>query len=305
MPVPPTLTFDDGAGTILDLNSAEYFYTDFGNTLSAPQLSLDVIRRINRSGVSIPYAAIAEREFTIDIYIDGDSRAESQRRFNRLLQTAFITDGGSQPRFGELRLGLWDDDVLYAIRCAIKSEDHQIDGLGVDGRFTFTTESGLFYNPVRTTLPAATLAVGTDLPELGIDAAFTGDALPWEMGGGYPHVETMIDYGGTAQTYSLEVLIDGPSERPIISRGDIAFKVTDTVPEGTTLFIAMAGPRAELRDSAGAVLANWTGRRTGDSLPIPLIAGGNTLRLEQSNEIDGAYNQVTYSFREEYISTGA
>ena len=305
MPTPPTVTFDDGLGTILDLNDGiEYKFLQFGQGWSQPPLTLDVIRRTQRSGVNIPYVSIAEREAGLIIRVRGRTRAETQERYNRLLQHAFITDGGNEPIWGELRLGLWDD-VTYAARCAIKGAEPQLIGLTIQAQLMFTMESGLLYNPVRTVVPAASLSVGADLPVLGKSTASPGDALPWEMGGGYPAVDVMIPYDGTARSYSLEAIITGPSVRPLIRRGNLKFEVNDTVPEGTQLFIAMDGPRAELQDLSGNLLADWTGRRTGDSFALPLITGANTFELSQRNAIDGAYNTVSYSYRVEYISTGA
>ena len=52
--------------------------------------------------MSIPYAAVGEREFTLTILVKGDTADESQARLNRLIAALYITAGANEPRFGVL-----------------------------------------------------------------------------------------------------------------------------------------------------------------------------------------------------------
>ena len=302
MPTPPTLTFAPATGPTINLDGAEYAYLNFSDAWSAPQTEVDVIHRTQRGGVSIPYAAVGEREFTLSILVKGDTADETQARLNRLIADLYITQGANEPRFGVLTFdGYGAASAPRSIRCAAKEIRRVWRGLNVEAQVLFTSESGIWYAPSRVALPLLTVGVGDDLPVLGVNAAHPGDALPWSFGSGRPHVAHTFSYSGSAVTRSLEARVSGPAEQPLFRRGDVVLKFRDSVPAGTTLLVRMAsGARHQLLGSDDEVLREFTA--TGDSFQLPLVPGSNTLYYAQANEIDGAYNSVAYSYRLEYLS---
>ena len=302
MPTPPTLTFTAANGDVVDLNGAAYLYLDFSDGWAVPPAEVDIIGRTQAGGVSIPYAAVGEREFELRVLVRGDTAEQSQARYHALIADLYITQGANEPRFGVLTFdGYGAASAPRSIRCAAKEIRRVWRGLNVEAQVLFTSESGIWYAPSRVALPLLTVGVGDDLPVLGVNAAHPGDALPWSFGSGRPHVAHTFSYAGSAVTRSLEARVSGPAEQPLFRRGDVVLRFRDTVPAGTTLLARMAaGARHQLLGSGDEVLGEFTA--TGDSFQLPLVPGSNTLYYAQANEIDGAYNTVAYSYRNEYLS---
>ena len=304
MPTPPTLTFVAENGDTLDLNGAGYRYLEFSDGWSAPPTEVDVVSRTQAGGVSIPYAAVGEREFELRLLINGDNAAQAQARFNALVATTYITLGSNEPRFGVLTFdgyGAGSDPI--AIRCGVKEINREWRGLSIVAQLVFTAESGIWYSPTRIALAPLTVGVGGDVPVVGANVAHPGDPLPWDFGAGRPHAEITFSYAGSAVSRSLEARVTGPADRPLFRRGDVVLAFRDRVPAGTTLLARMeSGAEHHLLGSAGEVLGSFVAR--GDSFQIALAPGSNTIYYAQANEIDGAYNTVAYSYRNEYISAG-
>ena len=304
MPTPPTLAFEAANGDTLDFNGAVYRYLAFSDAWSAPPSEVDIIGRTQAGGVSIPYAAVGEREFELRLFVQGDTAEQTQARINDLVATSYITLGSNEPRFGVLTFdgyGAGSDPI--AIRCAAKSISREWMGINATVSIIFTSESGIWYSPTRVTQTALTVGIGEGQPVMGSNVAHPGDPLPWDFGAGRPHVEATYSYAGSAVTRSLEARVTGPAERPLFRRGDVVLRFEDDVPSGTTLLVRMAsGARHQLLGASNEELREFVA--TGDSFQIALAPGSNTLYYGQSNEIDGAYNQVTYSWRNEFISAG-
>ena len=302
MPTPPTLTFTADNGDVLDLNGAAYAYLEFSDGWAVPPAEVDIIGRTQAGGVSIPYAAVGEREFELRVLVRGDTAAETQQRYHALISDLYITQGANEPRFGVLTFdGYGAASAPRSIRCAAKEIRRVWRGLTVEAQVLFTSESGIWYAPSRVALPPLTVGLGDDLPVAGTNAAHPGDPLPWAFGGGQPHVSHTFTYAGSAVTRSLEARVGGPAVRPLFRSGDVVLRFRDAVPAGTTLLVRMAaGARHQLLGSGDELLGEFTA--TGDSFQIPLAPGANTLYYAQANEIDGAYNTVAYSYRNEYLS---
>ena len=304
MPTPPTLVFEAENGTSLDLNGAAYQYLEFPSGWSAPPVEVSIIGRTQTSGVSIPYAAVDEREFELRLLVRGDTAAESQGRLNALITATLITQGTDEPRFGVLTFdgyGAGSDPI--AIRCAAKSVSQQRAGLNYIVSLIFTSESGIWYSPTRVELPPVTVSVADTGPVLGSGPTFPGDPLPWDFGVGLPSVRLTFNYAGSAITDSLEVRITGPAEKPSISRDDTTIRFVENVPVDTTLLVRMAtGGKHQLLGGGDAVLADWNA--SADSFRISLAPGGNVLTYTQRNQIEGGYNAVSFSYRNEFLSLG-
>ena len=177
MPTPPTLTFTPEGGAPIDLNNpATYQYLTFSDAWSAPPAEVDVIGRTQRGGVSIPYAAVGEREFELRLVIEGSTAEDAQSKLNALIAAMYITLGSNEPRFGVLTFdgyGAGSDPI--AIRCAAKQFSRERRGLSYYVSIVFTSESGIWYSPTRVAVPAVTVSLGNDLPVTGTNAAFPGD----------------------------------------------------------------------------------------------------------------------------------
>ena len=304
MATPLAITFTSDNGEVIDLNSAAYRYQSLSAAFSAPPAEVDIISRTQAGGVSIPYAAVGEREFELRLRISGMTAEETQARLNTLIGATYITLGSNEPRFGVLSVdGFGASSTPRLIRCAAKGVSRRWRGLIMEAVITFTSESGIWYAPDRITLPLQTVALGDDVPVVGINAGAPGDPLPWAFGSGRPHVEVTFNYDGTSHSRSLEARVTGPAERPLFRRGNVILRFEDDVPAGTTLVARMAsGARHQLVGAADEVLREFVA--TGDSFQIPLAPGTNTLWYSQRNQIDGAYNTVSFSYREEYLSAG-
>ena len=304
MPTPPTLTFAAANGDTVDLNGAAYAYLGFSDGWSAPPTEVDVVSRTQAGGVSIPYAAVGEREFDLRVLVRGDTADQAQARLNTLIATTYITLGSNEPRFGVLTFdGYGASSAPIAIRCGVKEILREWRGLSIVAQLTFTAESGIWYSPTRVNLPLLTVGLGGGLPVVGANTAHPGDPLPWNFGSGRPHAAITFNYAGSAISRSLEARVTGPADRPLFRRGDVVLQFRDSVPVGTTLLARMeAGAQHQLLGSAGEVVGEFVAR--GDSFQIALAPGSNTIYYAQANEIDGAYNTVAYSYRNEYISAG-
>ena len=305
MPTPPTLTFTSADGEVIDLNGDAYRFLEFGNGWSFPRVEVDIIDRAQRGGATIPYAAIGEREFTLTVQVQGDTQAQSQGRLNTLIKAISITLGANTPRFGVLLFdGYGSASAPLAIRCAAKDIQRQNVGLEFRVQITLTSEDGIWYRPSRVVLPPVAFALGNDSPVVGVNASIVGDPLPWAIGSGRPRALAQITYDGTAITRALEVLINGPSVNPRLRRADTELRFGRSVPAGTSLRVVMAaGGQHTLLSAADEVLDTFAA--LGDSFPISLAPGTNEIVVEQDNRIDGAYNQITASYRVEFISSGA
>ena len=306
MPTPPTLSFTAENGETLDLNGDDYVFLQFGSAWNAPPTEVDVISRTQAGGVSIPYAAVGERVFRMLLLVNADNAAQAQERLNRLYAATYITLGSNEPRFGVLTFdGYGASSTPLAISCAVKEHQTRAIGHSREVLLTFTSESGIWYSPMRITVASATVGIGSNVPLVGSNVGYPGDPMPWEFGSGQPHAEVEIDYVGTAISRSLEARVAGPAVNPLFRRGDVVLAFDNLeVPANTTLLARMAsGARHQLLGAGDEVLDGNVVAR-GDSFQIPLAPGRNVVYYAQDNEVDGVYNQVVFSYRNEYLSVG-
>ena len=306
MPTPAVLTFTSQDGVAFDLSRGvqPYEYLMLSANVSAPQLEVDVVKRIQRPGISINYTSVGKREFDIDLLIRGSASEESQERYNALLAEGLLSVGGSDPRWGVLTFdGFGASSSPLSIRCAIEGAEHIRIGHSIQAKLHMTCENGIWYSATRITTAPQRLSLGNNLPQVGVNQQYPGTPLPWSMGAGTPISQLDIDYQGTAESRSLIATVTGPSLNPFIRRGDIKVRFIYDLPAGLSLRISMADDEAhQLLGSQGEILEEVTA--TGDSVKFSLAPGLNQIFFGQQNQIDGTYNTVVYSYLHEYISLG-
>ena len=180
--------------------------------VGAPPVSISTSQYASRSGASITSTSIPGREFELLIDVQGTDLESRDRLYDQLIRHLYITYGSDVEHLGILEHHR-PDGQIRGIRCGA------IRGLEIDRRAIANTPFG-YRLPVRfyaehpfwidkrqaVQLTRLEQRGGIELPsELGWTSSTQLKALP--------HI---IQYEGSAATFSLEWRIYGPAKRPAL-----------------------------------------------------------------------------------------
>lgn len=298
--MPIALRWTDAAGTATELSDGSPHSVRRMRDSGLPPIKMVSDPAPGRAGVSDRLARLGARTVTLDMVTSAATDTLTEDAIRDLGEAVAGSVGRQLVREGILRLTTSGGDVRQLIAKGLAGagldESARSGPLLIRHRLRLEAARPFWYDPTEKTASGVVLPLGGGL--------VVNVRTPVRITPSGPHVSLDLSYGGSAETWSLVVEIEGPSVNPSITHGQTGFGLSFSkiVPTGATLTVTL-GPRPVLGDpgrftariGGASVLADLGALRR----PFPLTVGDNQILIQQDN---ADANAVSVRWYDEFVT---